>query len=156
MDTQRMFLAIFLSLAILLGYQYFFVPTPPPVTESTVVSSPENGKPEEKILAGAPPVAAASLLAAQPAGAAGRTGREIPVTTSLYSAVVTETGGMVKSFRLKNYREDLAKDSGDKEMLRPKEGDNLPLNFSWGIEPGSIPPVVYEAAPLQKGQDGGA
>ena len=157
MDTQRMFLAIFLSLAILLGYQYFFVPTPPPVTESTVVSSPENGKSEEKPpAAAAPPVAAASLLAAQPGGVAGRTGREIPVTTSLYSAVVTETGGMVKSFRLKNYREDLAKDSGDKEMLRPKEGDNLPLNFSWGIEPGSIPPVVYEAAPLQEGQDGGA
>lgn len=155
MDTQRMFLAIFLSLAILLGYQYFFVPPPPPVTESTVVSSPENGKPEEKIPAAAPPpVAGASMLAAQPAP--GRIGREIPVTTGLYSAVVTETGGMVKSFRLKNYREDLANDSGDKEMLRPKEGDNLPLNFSWGVEPGSIPPVVYEAAPLQEGQDGGA
>ncbi len=157
METQRIFLAIFLSLAILLGYQYFFVPTPPPVTESTVASSPQNGKDEEKSVAQAPaPVAAASLLAAQPAGAASRQGRDIPVTTSLYSAVVSEAGGMVKSFQLKDYREALAKDSGKKELLQPKAGDNLPLNFSWGIEPDSIPPVVYEAAPIQAEQDGGA
>jgi YidC/Oxa1 family membrane protein insertase len=156
MDTQRMFLAIFLSLAILLGYQYFFVPTPPPVTESTVSSSPQNGKEEEKSVAKAPaPVAAASLLTAQPTGAAVRKGREIPVTTSLYSAVVTESGGMVKSFQLKDYREALGKDSGNKELLRPKDGDSLPLNFSWGIEPSSIPPVMYEAAPVKEEQGDG-
>jgi YidC/Oxa1 family membrane protein insertase len=150
-----MFLAIFLSLAILLGYQYFFVPTPPPATESIVASSPENGKTEGKSVASAPaPVAAASLLATAPAGASARQGREIPVTTSLYSAVVTESGGMLKSFQLKNYREDLAKDSGEKELLRPKNGDNLPLNFSWGVEPGTIPPVVYVAAPIKE-EDGG-
>lgn len=156
METQRIFLAIFLSLAILLGYQYFFVPTPPPVTESTVAPSPQNGKGEEKSVAETqPPVAAASLSAALPAGAAVRQGREIPVTTSRYLAVVTESGGMVKSFQLKEYREALAKDSGNKELLRPKDGDLLPLNFSWGIEPGSIPPVVYEAAPLKE-EPGGA
>jgi YidC/Oxa1 family membrane protein insertase len=152
-----MFLAIFLSLAILLGYQYFFVPPPPPVTESSVVSSPQNGKGDEKSVANAPaPVAAASLSVAKAAGAPARKGRDIPVTTSLYSAVVTESGGMLKSFQLKNYREALPKDSGNKELLQPKGDDTLPLNFSWGIEPGSIPPVVYEAAPLKEEQDGGA
>jgi YidC/Oxa1 family membrane protein insertase len=152
-----MFLAIFLSLAILLGYQYFFVPPPPPVTESSVASSPQNGKADEKSVAHAPaPVAAASLLAAKTAGAPVRKGREIPVTTSLYSAVVTESGGMLKSFQLKNYREALPKDSGNKELLRPKADDTLPLNFSWGIEPGSIPPMLYEAAPVKEEQDGGA
>jgi len=154
METQRIFLAIVLSLAILLGYQYFFVPVPPPATETTGASSPAKGKAEGKNLAEAPaPVAVTSPL---PASAAVIKGREIPVTTSLYSAVVTETGGMLKSFKLKNYREALAKDSGNKELLQPKAGDNLPLNFSWGIEPGSVPPVVYEAAPLKKEQDGGA
>ena len=153
MDTQRMFLAIFLSLAILLGYQYFFVPPTPPVTESSVASSPQNGKTEEKSVASAPaPVAAASLLAAQPAGSAIKQGREIPVTTSLYSAVVMESGGMVKSFQLKNYREALPKDSGNKELFQPKADDNLPLNFSWGTEPGSIPPLMYEAAPIKEEQ----
>ncbi|HIJ90271.1 MAG: membrane protein insertase YidC [Desulfobulbaceae bacterium] len=155
MDTQRIFLAIFLSLAILLGYQYFFVPSPSPVTESIVAPSPENGKAEEKSVANGPaPVAAASLSTVVPADAVVRQGRDIPVTTSLYSAVVTETGGMVKSFRLKNYREDFAKDSGNKELLRPKSGDNLPLNFSWGVEPGNIPPVVYESAPITQEQGG--
>ncbi|MFA7381930.1 MAG: membrane protein insertase YidC [Desulfurivibrionaceae bacterium] len=155
METQRIFLAIFLSLAILLGYQYFFVPTPPPVTESTVAPSPSNGKGEEKSLAGAPePLAPTSLSSTQPAGAAIRLGRDIPVEASLYSAVVTESGGMVKSFRLKDYREALAADSGNKELLRPKSGDNLPLNFSWGIEPGTIPQVAYEVASSKKEQDG--
>jgi len=155
MDTQRMFLAIFLSLAILLGYQYFFVPPPPPVTESSVAPSPQNGKVEEKNVANVPaPVAAASLLAASPTGAVVKQGREIPVTTSLYSAVVTESGGMVKSFQLKNYREALPKDSGNKELFQPKAGDILPLSFSWGVEPGSSPQVVYEAAPIKEEQGG--
>ncbi|OGQ99015.1 MAG: hypothetical protein A2505_11150 [Deltaproteobacteria bacterium RIFOXYD12_FULL_55_16] len=152
METQRIFLAIFLSLAILLGYQYFFVPSPSPVTETIVATSPENGKTEKENVATQAPVAAASLLAAQPVGATVRQGREIPLTTSLYSAVVTESGGMVKSFQLKDYREALAKDSGNKELLLPKAGDSLPLNFSWGVEPGSIPPLVYEAAPLKNEQ----
>ncbi|MBA3003178.1 MAG: membrane protein insertase YidC [Desulfurivibrio sp.] len=157
MDTQRMFLAIFLSLAILLGYQYFFVPTPPPVTQDIVASSPENGKAEEQSLGKAPaPIAAASLMAVAPTDATVRQGRDISISTSLYSAVVTESGGMVKSFQLKNYREALAKDSGKKELLRPKSGDNFPLNFSWGIEPGSILPVVYEAAPIKEETGGGA
>ena len=152
MDTQRIFLAIFLSLAILLGYQYFFVPPPPPVTKSIVASNPQDGKAAEK---SAVPVVGANPAALLPVSAAVRQGREIPVTTSLYSAVVTESGGMVKSFRLKHYREALAKDSGNKELLLPKGGDSLPLNFSWGVEPGSIPPVVYEAAPLKQAQGGG-
>ncbi|MHB1016054.1 MAG: membrane protein insertase YidC [Desulfurivibrionaceae bacterium] len=152
MDTQRIFLAIFLSLAILLGYQYFFVPPPPPVTKSIVASTPQDGKAAEK---SAVPVVGANPAALLPVSAAVRQGREIPVTTSLYSAVVTESGGMVKSFRLKHYREALAKDSGNKELLLPKGGDSLPLNFSWGVEPGSIPPVVYAAAPLKQEQGGG-
>lgn len=152
MDTQRIFLAIFLSLAILLGYQYFFVPPPPPVTKSIVASTPQDGKAAEK---SAVPVVGANPAALLPVSAAVRQGREIPVTTSLYSAVVTESGGMVKSFRLKHYREALAKDSGNKELLLPKGGDSLPLNFSWGVEPGSIPPVVYEAAPPKQEQGGG-
>ncbi len=152
MDTQRIFLAIFLSLAILLGYQYFFVPPPPPVTKSIVASTSQDGKAAEK---SAVPVVGANPAALLPVSAAVRQGREIPVTTSLYSAVVTESGGMVKSFRLKHYREALAKDSGNKELLLPKGGDSLPLNFSWGVEPGSIPPVVYEAAPLKQEQGGG-
>jgi YidC/Oxa1 family membrane protein insertase len=150
METQRIFLAIFLSLAILLGYQFFFAPSPPPGIQTTVTPSSQNDKGEENGAAGAPaPVTQASLLPALPDTAATRQAREIPLTTSLYSAVVTESGGMLKSFQLKEYREALAKDSGNKELLRPKAGDNLPLNFSWGVEPGSIPPVLYEAGTVQ-------
>ncbi|MGV1100969.1 membrane protein insertase YidC [Thiovibrio sp. JS02] len=157
METQRIFLAIALSLAILLGYQYFFVPPPPPVSETPVASqtaqpTPANGPAQT-------PVSAADLLTSQSGGEEpGRAGRDIAVETNLYSAVVTETGGGIKSFRLKAYREGLAKDSGAKELVRTKPEEGLPLNFSWGVEPGGAPQVVYEAERehLQVAQDGAA
>ncbi|MFZ5776305.1 MAG: membrane protein insertase YidC [Thermodesulfobacteriota bacterium] len=137
MDNQRTFLAIFLSLAILIGYQYFFVPAPPPEQAASVEAPAAPAKP-----AAPPATLSAPVKVAQPL----REGRDIPVETSLYSAVVSEAGGMVKSFRLKRFREALAKDSGPKELVKTTLAEGLPLDFSWGSEPGMAPPVAYEAA----------
>ena len=136
MENQRIFLAIFLSLAILIGYQYFFVPPQPPAPEvAATATAPAQ-----------PPAALSTAVApVQPVAQ----GRDIQVSTSLYSAVISETGGMVKSFRLKQFREALAHDSGDKELVKTTLQEGLPLNFSWGVEPGAIPPVVYQAGAEQ-------
>ncbi len=140
METQRIFLAIALSLAILLGYQYFFVPPPPPVSE---VSSPEASGPAPATVAQPMPVS--GLLAAPVPASAERAGKDVVVETSLYRAVISENGGVIKSFQLREYREALAQDSGAKELVRTNPAEGLPLNFTWGAEPGAVAPVLYEA-----------
>lgn len=145
MENQRIFLAIFLSLLILLGYQYFFVPTPPPAPEIQEVVSPEEKTAQNGSAEQVPVVDAASLLAAGANTPQGRTGRDIPVETSLYRAVISEASGVLKSFQLKKYRETIDKDSGDKELVQTTMAEGLPLDFSWGIEPAKAPVVVYEA-----------
>jgi len=145
METQRIFLAIALSLGILLGYQYFFVPPPPPVSE-TVQSSQTNEQAAPGD-AGQPSIPSPNLMAnpaAQvlPAG----TGRDITVETSLFSAVLTENGGGVKSFQLKEYRESLDENSVAKELVHTRVEEGLPLVFSWGVQPGGMQPIAYESA----------
>lgn len=142
METQRIFLAIALSLAILLGYQYFFVPTPPPAPETAVTASQDTGA--DRGAATAPQSAGVQPFS-PPATAPERAGRDIAVETTLFSALFSETGGTVKSFRLKNFRESAERDSAAKQLVQTSAEEGLPLDFSWGIEPGGAPSVVYEA-----------
>lgn len=142
METQRIFLAIALSLAILIGYQYFFVPDPPPATTAVTQQGPESGKGENS--ASLPAAAGIPLLPA-PETAMVRHGRDIPVETSLFSALFSETGGAVTSLQLKKFRENADPDSEAMQLFKPDADNGLPLDFSWGIEPGKAPPVVYEA-----------
>ena len=119
MDNQRVLLAVVLSLAILLGYNYFIIPhTVPPAGlqdggNETVQVAPD---------ASSTPVFAPGVMSAAPVSApivdvtSGREGRDIYVETSLYQAVITENGGGVKSFKLKKYNEHLDPAEGFKEL----------------------------------------
>jgi len=135
-------IAIALSVAILMIYQYFFVPAPQPVPEQVPAAALAT-KPETKAatpaLTGnqAPPGALA--LSAQ-------AGQEIQVETDLYKAVISEANGVVKSFQLKKYRETLDRNSAPKELIRTAAAEGLPLFFSWGVEPGRADQVVYAAS----------
>lgn len=144
METKRAFLAIFLSMGILLGYQYFFAPTPPPsenVQESGEVAAPAESS-EVKTLQSD----ASSVLSVPAAGQeTSYQGKDIPVETSLYSAIISENGGGIKSFMLKNYKESLAPDSDLKQLIVRKPGDSLPLFFSWGVEPAKAGMPVFAA-----------
>lgn len=148
MDTQRAFLAIALSLLILLGYQYFFAPPPPPpgeqpdqvATETTASqTTPDQGVDTQA----SHPLAADEIVTPPPYS--GREGRDIEIDTPLYSAIISETGGGIKSFKLKNYRESLDDDSGSKELIKTNSPRDLPLFFSWGAEPAKAQMPVYEA-----------
>lgn len=143
METKRAFLAIVLSLGILLGYQYFFVPAPP---------MPENIQETGEAV----PIESSEVTTVQPATPSFLTtpsslkedaaqGREIPVETSLYSAIVAESGGGIKSFKLKNYNETLDPDSGFKQLVVREPGDSLPLFFSWGVEPAKAGMPLFKA-----------
>ena len=118
MDNRRVLIAVLLSLAVLVGWQYFF-PTPQPVPPSaapegqaTAVDpvSPDrrSGEPGETLSAEAggldadPDAAgegAAEAAPARPAIAA-QGEREVVVETELYRAVLTNRGGQLVSFVL--------------------------------------------------------
>jgi len=152
METKRAFLAILLSLGLLLGYQFFY-PQPPQQgsgngqQQQATKPAETTSAPPAEILSGTPPsspvlaAANASMAAPQPS----RPGKDIVVETDLYSAVLSEAGGGIKSFTLKKYRESLDKSSGDKQLIVRQPEDMLPLFFSWGVEPAKTGTPVFEA-----------
>jgi len=137
MDTYRALLAVVISFIILIGYQYFFVgfdskKSQEPVAATSDVAAPAPSPAATPVT----PVASPSMEAAQqplpPAIPANRVAREIVVDTDLYTAVITENGGAVKSFILKKYRETLAKDSAGMQLIKTTDKEGFPLTFSWG------------------------
>ena len=147
MDTQRAFLAIVLSLLILLGYQYFFLP---PQQPQEALKSPEQTvqtNSNASLSTSQAPIKALSAATetAPILNDSGRQGRDIIVETELYKAVVSETGGGIKSFQLKNYNEELDPESGPKELIKTNLPQQLPLFFSWGVEPEKAGIPVFQA-----------
>lgn len=128
MDLNRAFLAIVLSLVILVGYQYLFpTPTPQPPPVAPQVQQQANGPASAPASA---PAAVASAGNSQPSVAKDPKARDITVDTPLYTAVVKEQGGGFQSFVLKNYRNTMAKDSGPMQLILSKGLGNLPVLFS--------------------------
>jgi YidC/Oxa1 family membrane protein insertase len=102
-----MILAIALSLAVLLGYQYFYSPPPlppgggaPPGRDNAVVAVPAPGKAVEAPAAGAPSAVSGGLAPRAPVPA-----RQIVVKTPLYAATIDTSGGGVVSFLLSDYKD---------------------------------------------------
>lgn len=152
METRNVFLAIVLSMAIIFGYQYFFVPVPPPPRE-TVQVQPEGLAAPAVVQPGA--VAVEQLPAAPVADAPSRVPLDISVENEIYAATVSEGGGILKNFRLKNYRESLAAESDGMELIKEGAGRDLPLFFSWGTDPARVSELpLYEASPLTRNSDG--
>ena len=146
MDTQRAFLAIVLSLAILVGYQYFFLP--PQVPHPTQEASDQQQAIDEKSIP--TPTSQANFTSPTPVMAVptmdpARQGKDIPVETNLFSAVITENGGGIKSFKLKQFNEELDPASGLKELIKTEAANQLPLFFSWGSEPEKAVVPVFQA-----------
>lgn len=143
MDTQRAFLAVILSLAILFGYQYFFIPEPQYQEQQAVVVD-SGGQVEGQAEISSSVVSTPSSMVL-PAANPNRTGKEITVETNLYRAVIAEDGGGFKSFSLKGYREEMTDESPEKELIPATDMPQLPLFFSWGPEPAQTPELVYQA-----------
>jgi len=142
MDNYRAILAIVLAFFILLGYQYLFVAPEQeqqqPVAEKAMEAPQPKSSPQEEQPS---PPSAAIVQAEQPAqfdqpvNLPARQGRDIIVETSQYRAVIAETGGGIKSFKLKKYRETSAPDAELKELVTTDSYKDLPLYFTWGVEP---------------------
>ncbi|MEN8134872.1 MAG: membrane protein insertase YidC [Thermodesulfobacteriota bacterium] len=147
METKNAFLAIFLSMAVLFGYQFFFPAqqplAPQPTQESTTQTVtpvvPATAYPKVVPVVSQPVVPAMATEPIRPA-------RNIEVITKLYSATFGEDGGTIKSFRLNDYREAMAADSDLKELVIGGVGRDLPLFFSWGADPATILTVPHFTA----------
>ncbi|MFC1845428.1 membrane protein insertase YidC, partial [Thermodesulfobacteriota bacterium] len=146
MDNYRAILAIVLAFFILLGYQYLYVGTEQeqPVVEETV----EVQQPKVPAQAVQPQPAPAEIVSAdqavkfeqpakfeEPSSLPSQTGKDIVVRTGAFTAVITETGGGVKSFKLNHFNETPDADSEFKELINTESFTELPLYFSWGVDP---------------------
>ncbi|WP_163337091.1 membrane protein insertase YidC [Desulfopila sp. IMCC35008] len=144
MDTYRAFLAVIISFVILLGYQYFFVGFGP--KEQPVGTAEVSGE-QQPIQTASQPAAQPSVVAPAPAVQApaqqvvvNPDARDIQVETDLFTAVVSENGGVLKSMRLKNYREENGADSPGMDLVNSDDTKGFPLNFSWGS---AVPQGLY-------------
>ena len=124
MEQARLVIAIVLSAAVFLVWQFFFVDRDAvQKTAEKPAQAPAKTEPAHQPYAAEQkdPVAQATgstdAVAAKPRQA----GRIITVETPLYSARISEQGAGFVSFILKDYRETVAKDSPLKEII-PQEG----------------------------------
>ena len=136
MDMYRAFLAIIISFVILGGYQYFFVgPAQQPAVEKSSPVVEQQSQPAETsppAAAPAPVIAAAVPSQPVPAQLPSRAAAEVVVDTDLYTVTLSENGGVLTSFILKNYNETNSKDSQGEELIKTSPEQGYPLSFSWG------------------------
>lgn len=130
METKRAILAVVLSFFILLGYQYFFAPTPqealPPTQSSVEQIAGDTVNPALP----AAPVGTQPASPAAPVFELDPDARDIVVETALYRAVIKEQGGGFQSFVLKKFRSELHPDSEPLELLSASNPARMPMLFS--------------------------
>ncbi|MEN8200396.1 MAG: membrane protein insertase YidC [Thermodesulfobacteriota bacterium] len=148
MDIYRTFSAILISFLILIGYQYFFVgfgPAEPPeevaVTQTEPVSDDAAVKEKAEVTAAVPAQSVSPV--AEKMERPDRDARDVTVDTDFYTATLSEEGGGVSSFVLKDYKETIDADSPGMQLVKVDGKQGLPLEFSWG----SVAPTAtfYEA-----------
>jgi len=141
MDTYRAFLAIAISFVILLGYQYFFVGFDQPAEvaqqEQPAEQATQTQQNQAQSQEQAQEVIAPSPIVAPPPVQYAREPKDIIVNTSLYTAVISEDGGVIKSFVLKHHTETNKKDSAGMELVKADAESGFPLQFTWGSAVGA-------------------
>ncbi len=163
---KRAIIALALSFLVFLVFMYIGGKTrqvPPPEPPAEQAAPPEPPKPQPEMAQPAAPLPTAPPPSARPA-------REVVVETPLYKAVFTESGGSLKSFKLKKYRESMPfptlysfslgpvgfeveryqnVNDGDgpyKELVRTDPAQVLPLSLGWDGKQVHLPAtLLYEA-----------
>ncbi len=133
MDIYRTFLAIIISFVILIGYQYFFVGFgPADAPQENIVVETETANPDTPVVKAADKVAKTPAAPVQVMSRPDRAARTLTVDTDLYTATLTEDGGAVTSFVLKDYKETSDPDSPGMQLVKVDGSQGFPLEFSWG------------------------
>jgi YidC/Oxa1 family membrane protein insertase len=122
MDQKRLFLAIAVSLAILLGFQMLIAPhlPKPPQQQIALPNQPDTATP----LAGAP-------AAAAPAAEAANVPR-VKIDAPQVQGSVNLLGAKLDDLVLKGYREDISPDSPLVRLLEPRSRDHpYYIQYGW-------------------------
>lgn len=138
---KRAFLAIALSILVLVIYQAWVTRYygPPPATPPAV--APEAEKPKAAERAAAPSAAPQTAPGELPAATSAQ---DIKVETDNYSAVFTTLGARLKSFKFKKFRSAVDEKSPPFEIVTAAPGVPLPLGVRWqGATPSDDGSVVY-------------
>ncbi len=120
MEQARLLIAIAISFLVFFLWSVFFAP-PAPVQrpEQTAERAPAIYQETEPTMRETPERGPADTVGLEP----GRTARRITVDTPLFRMTLSETGAAVVSMVLKEYRETMAADSPNKELV----SEELPL-----------------------------
>src|SRR5262245_24118484 len=105
---RRVLVAVFLSFLVLYAYQAFFVPPPPASDKAAQQTAPSQAAKQSAAAQSPAPAATPSATpAAEPQALIAETAeREISIETATVQAVVSNRGGRLVHWRLKNYRDD--------------------------------------------------
>ncbi|MEA3241074.1 MAG: membrane protein insertase YidC [Pseudomonadota bacterium] len=156
---KRTILAIVLSLAVLMGYQYIFPPSKPVPSTSSVAEkvsrSPvaTTNKPEaatnkdDSLQSPSASNESAVALPIKEALTPVVDGEDITIDSTLYTCVINTVGGVMKKFTLKNYRKDIASGSSRLEMVNVVDPSYFPLSgkIALGDQVFSDRRFVYQA-----------
>lgn len=107
MDNSRTLFAIILSIAVLLGYQYFFAKPVPPEPQQQVQS--DSKKPQAAAETQKASEHASPAVVKPAVSSVQNEEKEIVVDTSLYRAVFSSRGGTLKYMELKKHKDSQGK-----------------------------------------------
>ncbi|MBW2162924.1 MAG: membrane protein insertase YidC [Deltaproteobacteria bacterium] len=149
MDSRTL-LALVLSIAVLVGFQFFFggKVSQPPREETGVENVPTTGVSEqapdheygERIRTDGGAVVSSAPL---------RKARDITVETDLYQLVFSEKGGAVKKYLLKQYLTTLSDDAPPVNLI-----DVSPPHLPLGLQMESQPPVDLSSQFFEPDKEG--
>ena len=134
MDQKRLFLAIAVSLAILLGFQWLIaphLPKPPAQTSQTAQTTLPSKTPAT------PPEGSPGAGAAPAAVAVPKNVPRVQIAGRRVEGSVSLLGARIDDLVLKDYKETLAPDSPDVRLLEPRS-DPHPyyVQYGWSAAPG--------------------
>lgn len=150
---KRTLLAVVLSLAVLMGYQYFFQKPLPRTPGEPVQNVGETAGKTENIpqeITGDQGTHATPVIDRRKSltkkdedkGA----GKDVIVEGPMYTAIFSSKGAGLKSFKLKNYRKDMSEDSALVELVNVGESTDYPLTTTFPESSIDIPTdVIYES-----------
>ncbi|MHC1713861.1 MAG: membrane protein insertase YidC [Solidesulfovibrio sp.] len=136
MENKRVILAVVLSLAILVGWNFLFPAKPPVPSTSTQTQQQAPAAPET--VATAPKAETLPAFAPTP-------GKKVTVETPLYTAVFNASGGVLEAFSLKQYHQTIEPNAPLVALVNAKSQVKAPLglifngtptwqNVEWSVE----------------------